>query len=222
LSLDKRRQWLSDHFGNTQKDADLFERAFTHGSAGKADYQRLEFLGDRVLGLVIADLLYSSFPDEPEGRLSHRLNGLVSGEICAEIARKLGVGDVIILGKQARDDGAQDSDNVLGDIMESLIGALFLDQGLDAARKFILRHWRPLMEAARTAPKHPKSELQEWCAANNHKTPEYTVTKKEGPPHNMRFEITVLVKGFDPVIAEANSKQAAETAAAKAFLGQHS
>ncbi len=222
MSADKRKAWLTAHFGDGLNDTEMFERAFTHGSTGKADYQRLEFLGDRVLGLVIANALYANFPDEPEGRLSHRLNGLVSGEVCAEVARKLNVGELIALGKQARDDGAQDSDNVLGDIMESLLGALFIDQGLEPAQAFILEHWRPLMEAARTAPKHPKSALQEWCAAKNHKTPEYTITKKEGPPHNMRFEITVTVKGFDPVTAEGASKQSGETAAAKAFLEQHS
>ncbi|MEE9433938.1 MAG: ribonuclease III [Sphingorhabdus sp.] len=222
MSAETRRRWLAENFGDGLTDLALFERAFTHGSTGRADYQRLEFLGDRILGLVIADTLYSHFPDEPEGRLSHRLNGLVSGDVCAEVARKLDIGVHISLGKQARDDGAMDSDNVLGDIMESLIGALYLDQGLEAARSFILEHWQPLMKAARTAPKHPKSTLQEWCAAQNRKIPEYAITKKEGPPHNIRFEITVTVKGFDPVSAEAASKQAAETAAAKAFLEQHS
>ncbi len=222
LSEKKQHAWLTRHFGGELRDLELFDRALTHGSTGKADYQRLEFLGDRVLGLVIADALYANFPGEPEGRLSHRLNGLVSGEACAEVARKLSVGELVSLGKQARDDGAQDSDNVLGDIMESLIGALYLDQGLEAARHFILAHWEPMMTAERSAPKHPKSALQEWCAANNWKNPEYAVTRKEGPPHRMRFEVTVTVKGFDPVSAEAASKQAAETAAAKAFLEAYS
>ena len=221
MNSDKHRKWLADHVSGTLNDLSLYERAFTHGSTGKADYQRLEFLGDRVLGLVVAKMVYEHFPEEPEGRLSHRLNGLVSGHVCAEVARSLGISDLMILGKQARDDGAQNSDNVLGDIMESLIGAIFVDKGLEAARLFIEKHWRPLMRAARTAAQHPKSSLEEWCAANNHKNPEYEITKKEGPPHNMRFEITVTVKGFEPVVAEGNSKQAAETAAAKSFLEQH-
>ena len=221
MNSDKHRKWLADHVSGTLNDLSLYERAFTHGSTGKADYQRLEFLGDRVLGLVVAKMVYEHFPEEPEGRLSHRLNGLVSGHVCAEVARSLGISDLMILGKQARDDGAQNSDNVLGDIMESLIGAIFVDKGLEAARLFIEKHWQPLMRAARTAPQHPKSGLQEWCAANNYKNPEYEITKKEGPPHNMRFEITVTVKGFEPVVAEGNSKQAAETAAAKSFLEQH-
>ncbi len=211
-------EWLHNCLGYVPKDVEIFARALTHGSTGKPDYQRLEFLGDRVLGLVIAELLYARYPDEAEGRLSHRLNALVSGATCAQIARDIGAPIHIKLGKQARDDGAQTSDNVLGDVMEAIIGALFLDQGIDVARKFIVSNWTQQIEDAPSAPKHPKSALQEWCAANNRKTPEYVVTKKEGPPHAMRFEVTVTVKGFDPISATAHSKQAAETAVAELFL----
>jgi ribonuclease III len=219
--LSELTPWLRETFGVAVKDEALFARALTHGSTGEADYQRLEFLGDRVLGLVIADMLYARFPDEPEGRLSHRLNSLVAGTTCAEIARQIAVQPHLRLGKQARDDGARESDNVLGDVMEGLVGALYLDQGMDAVRAFVERQWRPLLEAALTAPKHPKSALQEWSAANNRKVPHYEVTAKEGPPHAMRFEVTVTVKGFDPVTGNGNSKQTAETAAAEAFLAAH-
>ncbi len=210
--------WIEAIFGAEATDEALFLRALTHGSTGESDYQRLEFLGDRVLGLIIADMLYVRFPDEPEGRLSHRLNSLVAGTTCAEIARQIEVRPHLRLGKQARDDGARESDNVLGDVMEALIGALYLDAGMEAVRAFVEKHWRPMLEAALTAPKHPKSALQEWCAANNRKVPHYEVTAKEGPPHAMRFEVTVTVKGFDPVTGNGNSKQTAETAAAEAFL----
>ena len=115
----------------------LYNRALTHGSTGQPDYQRLEFLGDRILGLVIAEMLYHRYSDEAEGRLSHRLNALVSGATCAEIARKIGLAAYLRLGKQARDDGAQQSENVLGDVMEAIIGALYLDRGLNATRKLI-------------------------------------------------------------------------------------
>lgn len=213
--------WLTDLIGSPPDDPDLFARALTHGSTGKPDYQRLEFLGDRILGLVIAEMLYDRFPDEPEGRLSHRLNALVSGNMCAEIAREIGLPRHVRLGKQARDDGAQQSNNVLGDAMEALIGALYLERGIEAARALIGRLWSPRIDTASGAPKHPKSALQEWCAAHHRKTPEYAVTKKEGPPHAMHFEVTVTVKGFDPVTAGANSKQAAETAAALAFLEKY-
>jgi ribonuclease III len=221
LSDETQAKWLEELLPAAPKDIKLYNRALTHGSTGQPDYQRLEFLGDRILGLAIADMLYHRYADEAEGRLSHRLNALVSGATCAEIARAVDLPPHIRLGKQARDDGAQQSDNVLGDVMEAVIGALYLDSGIEAARSLIERLWGPLLETANGAPKHPKSELQEWCAANGRKVPEYTITKKEGPPHAMRFEITVTVKGFDPVSASANSKQAAETAAALAFLEIH-
>lgn len=213
--------WLTGLLPEPPADWALYHRALTHGSTGHPDYQRLEFLGDRILGLAIADMLYHRYPDEAEGRLSHRLNALVSGATCAEIARQIGLPPHMRLGKQARDDGASQSDNVLGDVMEAVIGAQYLDHGLQAARALIEKLWGPLLETANGAPKHPKSELQEWCAAHGKKVPEYVITKKEGPPHAMRFEITVTVKGFEPVTATANSKQAAETAAALAFLEAH-
>jgi ribonuclease III len=221
LSETVQAVWLEDILPFAPKDSALYNRALTHGSTGQPDYQRLEFLGDRILGLIIADMLYHRYSDEAEGRLSHRLNALVSGSTCAEIARQIDLSPQIRLGKQARDDGAQQSDNVLGDVMEAIIGAHYLDHGLDAARTLIERLWGPLLETANGAPKHPKSQLQEWCAANGRKVPEYTITKKEGPPHAMRFEVTVTVKGFDPASASANSKQAAETAAAAAFLATY-
>jgi ribonuclease III len=218
LTTEVEQEWLCQILPAPPVNNELYARALTHGSTGKPDYQRLEFLGDRILGLAISDMLYHHHPDEAEGRLSHRLNALVAGTTCATIAREIGLSPYVRLGKQARDDGAQQSDNVLGDVMEAIIGALYLDQGLPAARTLIERLWGPLIETADGAPKHPKSTLQEWCAANGRKVPEYAVTKKEGPPHAMRFEITVTVKGFDPVSASANSKQAAETGAALAFL----
>jgi ribonuclease-3 len=221
LTNSDKDNWLKALMPKPPSDLALYHRALTHGSTGQADYQRLEFLGDRILGLVIADMLYHRYAEEAEGRLSHRLNALVSGLTCADIARQVGVPEQLRLGKQARDDGAQQSDNVLGDVMEALIGALYLDHGIDAARVFIEHLWGPLIETANGAPKHPKSALQEWCAAHGRKVPEYVITKKEGPPHAMTFEITVTVKGFDPVTATAHSKQAAETAAALAFLDIH-
>jgi ribonuclease III len=218
LTEKSQADWLDDLLPEKPTDIELYNRALTHGSTGQPDYQRLEFLGDRILGLVISEMLYRRYPDEAEGRLSHRLNALVAGSTCAEIARQINLNTYIRLGKQARDDGAQQSYNVLGDAMEAVIGALYLDQGLEAARGFIERLWGTMIETAQGAPKHPKSALQEWCAAHGRKVPDYQITKKEGPPHAMRFEITVTVKGFDPVSASANSKQAAETAAALAFL----
>ena len=117
----------------------MFERALTHSSLGRDSYERLEFLGDRVLGLVVGRWLYERFPAEPEGQLSRRYNALVARETCAEVGRELGLPPLIQLGKQARDDGASNSDNVVGDVVEALIGALLLDGGLDVADAFVRR-----------------------------------------------------------------------------------
>ena len=210
--------WLDDRLGIVPRDLSLYTRAFTHGSYGSETYERLEFLGDRVLGLVIADWLYAAFEDDAEGRLSFRLNALVTRASCAQVGREIGVVPFIRLGKQARDDGAYGSDNVVGDVVEALIGALWLDQGLEAASAFIRKHWALLMEGQQSAPRHPKSELQEWAAARNRKPPVYTVTDRSGPHHAPRFTIHVSVGSAGEAIAEGSSKQEAETAAATALL----
>jgi ribonuclease-3 len=212
--------WIEATLGHRPTDSALFERALTHSSRGDDHYERLEFLGDRVLGMVIARWLYELFPDEAEGKLSPRLNALVSGETCAEIARELGMGGQVRLGKQARDDGAADSDNVLGDIVEALIGALYLEAGLDAATAFIRRAWGDRVSTRDKAPKHPKSALQEWAAANDRKPPVYEVARRSGPHHAPRFVVEVTIDGVGSASAEGLSKQEAETEAAKALLDQ--
>ncbi len=215
---DNRAQWLAETLGHRPGDEELFTRALTHSSRGEDHYERLEFLGDRVLGLVTASWLYELFPDEPEGKLSRRLNALVSGETCAEIARELGVGRHIILGKQAREDGAFDSDNVLGDVVEALIGALFLEAGLEAASAFVRRAWGDRVSTRDKAPKHPKSALQEWAAANEKKPPTYETKGRSGPHHAPTFIVEVAINGVGSASAEGLSKQEAETAAAKTLL----
>src|SRR3954447_21081428 len=127
--------------GHRATDMAMFERALTHSSVGGDSYERLEFLGDRVLGLVIARALYERYPLEPEGSLSKRYNALVARETCAEVGRALGLPDLIRLGKQARGDGANHGDNVIGDVVEALIGALLLDGGMEPAQRFILGAW---------------------------------------------------------------------------------
>ena len=210
--------WVEAQTGHRPRDVAMFERALTHSSRGGADYERLEFLGDRVLGLCIAEWLYSDFQDEPEGNLSRRLNVLVSRETCAEIARAIGLSSQMRLGKQAFEDGASDSDNVLGDMVEALLGALFLEGGIDAARTVVRRHWEPLLDRQTSAPKHPKSTLQEWAAANNRKPPEYELVDRSGPQHAPRFEVKVAIRGVGEASAEGTSKQEAEKEAAKALL----
>jgi ribonuclease-3 len=213
-------RWIEDTLGAPPRDRALYERAMTHSSREESDYERLEFLGDRVLGLVMARWLYERHPDEPEGKLSWRLNALVAGSVCAEVGREMGLRPHLRLGKQARDDGAADSDNVLGDVVEALIGALYIDHGFDAAERFVHARWEGRLDDQRRAPQHPKSALQEWAAAHRRKPPVYAVTAREGPQHNPRFTVTVSIKGAGEASAEGTSKQEAETAAAKALLEQ--
>lgn len=210
--------WLADLIGGTPGEPALYQRALTHGSAGADNYERLEFLGDRVLGVLVAEWLYATFPAEKEGQLSRRLNTLVTGPACADIAREIGVPAHIVLGKQARDDGAVDSDNVLGDVMEALIGALYLDKGMEAARALVRRLWAERIAGGSTAPKHPKSALQEWAAANRRKPPVYALVSRSGPHHALRFIVSVSINGVGEAEAEGGSKQEAETEAAALLL----
>jgi ribonuclease-3 len=210
--------WLTATLGHKPADPALFARALTHASHGEGNYERLEFLGDRVLGVTIADWLYGLFPDEPEGSLSRRLNVLVSRGTCAEIARELGLAPWLKLGKQALSDGAFGSDNILGDAVESLIGALWLDGGLEAARRFIRKAWASRVDSHGKAPKHPKSALQEWAAANNRKPPAYELVGRSGPHHAPTFVVKVSIRGVGEAEAEGLNKQEAETAAAAALL----
>lgn len=210
--------WIKTVFGVSPVDEALYARALTHGSHGSQTYERLEFLGDRVLGLVIADWIYARFPKDSEGQLSPRFNNLVSGETCAEVGRSIGLASRLRLGKQALDDGAYDSDNVLGDAVEALIGAVFLEHGLDAARRFIQAQWEPLLDIQRSARRHPKSELQEWAAAHNRRAPVYEIVERTGPHHAPRFRVKVSLGSAGAAEAEGKSKQDAETKAAAALL----
>ena len=200
------------------RDGKLFDRALTHGSHGGETYERLEFLGDRVLGLVVAAWLYERFPTEPEGKMSRRYNALVTRETCAEVGRAIDLPRHIKLGKQARDDQANMSDNVVGDVVEALIGALYLDSGLDAAQAFIRTHWAALLDGQQRAPMHPKSGLQEVAAARNLGVPLYELVSRFGPHHSPRFRVKVSLGRHGEAEAEGDSKQEAETAAAAALL----
>jgi ribonuclease III len=212
--------WLEEALGRRPRDAALFERALTHASFGEAQYERLEFLGDRVLGLAVAVWLYELFPDEPEGQMSKRLNALVARETCAEVGRELGIGPRLRLGKQAREDGASESDNVLGDVVEALIGALYLDSGLEAAEAFVRRAWADRVSTRDKAPQHPKSALQEWAAAQERKPPVYRLAERSGPQHAPTFVVEVEIKGVGTASAEGTSKQEAEKAAAAKLMEQ--
>lgn len=213
-------KFVRERLGHEPRDVRLFELALTHASVGSDNYERLEFLGDRVLGHVIAHALYDRHPREPEGYLSRRYNVLVARETCAEIGRELGVPEVVRLGKQAREDGANQSENVVGDVVEALIGALLIDGGVDAAEQFVARIWEPHLAEQRKAPKHPKSALQELAAARECKPPVYEVVGRTGAHHQPRFTIRVSVPGLGEATAEGTSKQDAETDAAEALLNK--
>lgn len=217
------RDWLETQ-GFAIADEAVWLEALTHGSfngsgADAADYQRLEFLGDRVLGLSVASWLFRA-TGAPEGKLSQRLNALVSRATCARIARHIGLPPHIRLGKQARDDGGTDSDKILGDVMEALIGACFIEHGFDTAQGIIYRLWARELDGDVGKSKHPKSALQEWAAGNRRAIPAYEVIDRSGPDHAARFTVRVSVRNVGAAEASATSKGEAERLAAKAFLEQ--
>ncbi len=187
------------------------------GNKNARDYQRLEFLGDRVLGLSVASWLYKS-GNATEGKLSQRLNALVSGATCALIAREIDVPSHIRLGKQAREDGGANSDNILGDVMEALIGASFVENGYEATREVVYRLWATELAGDVGKAKHPKSALQEWCAGNRRSMPIYEVVERSGPDHDTRFKVRVSIHNVGAAEAIANSKGEAERLAAETFL----
>ena len=204
--------------GASPRDLGLYQEALTHGSSGAGDYQRLEFLGDRVLGLVIASELFRRFPKAAEGELSSRLHALASGETCAKIAQGLDLNAHVLFGSQAIGDGGRHSDNIAADVLEALIGALWLDLGEEAARTFIVAKWGGMIEGQVAAPKHPKAALQEWALARKRKPPEYRLVRRDGPDHAPRFLVSVAVGKLAEAEGEGASKQAAEKAAATALL----
>ena len=211
--------WLEAR-GFAPSNQALWVQALTHGSTGAdKDYERLEFLGDRVLGLVIAEWLYEAH-DGPEGKLSLRLNALVSRVTCAKIAIKIGLSDHILLGKQARDDGGKESTNILGDVMEALIGAAFMQDGFGAAKTLIRALWETEFSGDLGRAKHPKSALQEWAAGNRRKPPKYALVDRSGPDHAAQFTVRVSVNNVGEAQATASNKQEAERRAAEAFMEQ--
>jgi ribonuclease-3 len=215
---------LEAAIGHTFSDAKLLSRALTHVSAASGDlarsdtYQRLEFLGDRVLGLAVSDMLYRTFPDAAEGELSRRLADLVRKESCAEVAIEWGVGPHIRLGEGEAQTGGRKKVAILGDICEALIGAVFLDAGFEAARDAVVRAWTGRMHAPRRPLRDPKTALQEWAQARGKPTPVYREVARSGPPHAPVFVIAVEIEDMDGAEATGASKRIAEQSAAQAFL----
>jgi ribonuclease III len=216
---------LAPVLGHRFADPALLVEALTHASAvprAKAHrvrgYERLEFLGDRVLGLIVAELLWRRFPDEAEGALTRRHTHLVRRETLAELARGIGLSAHIIM--SAGEAGAQTQGNpaILADVCEAVIAALYLDGGLAAAHAFIEAHWGRLIEADAAPPRDPKTALQEWAQARGRGLPRYATLRVEGPAHARRFTVSASVEGLEAQSATGTSKRAAEVAAAAALL----
>ncbi len=202
-------------------EKERLDRALTHSSARSAkgsNYQRLEFLGDRVLGLCVAELLFQTFRDANEGELSVRLNQLVSAESCAKVADDLELHQFIRTGSDVKKITGKAMMNVRADVVESLIAAIYLDGGLEAARGFVLRHWKDRAVRADGARRDAKTELQEWAHAKFGIAPAYRTDERSGPDHDPRFTVTVEVTGVAPETGTDRSKRGAEQVAATKLL----
>ena len=210
--------------GHVFRDRAPLERALTHISAlhgtpsGGPHYQRLEFLGDRVLGLCVAEMLFRAYPDGSEGELSRRLAHLVRRETCAEVAIAWNVGPHIRLGQGEMQSGLRKKEAILADVCESVLAAIFLDGGFTAAQDVVERWFGPKMAEPGRETRDPKSALQEWALARGRETPIYRQVDRSGPDHAPRFVVEALVPGHEPSVGEGPSKRMAEQAAAEAFL----
>ncbi len=208
--------------GYTFKNSGLFKKALTHPSAlppGEGiDFERLEFLGDRVLGLVVADHIFHQYPQETEGDLANRFIGLVRKEALLEVADTLSLEKVMIIKHEKSAAQQKRLETLLADGCEALIGAIYLDGGFQAAHSFILRHWEDLLHKSVEPPQSPKSILQEWAQGKGRKHPHYKVVQSSGPAHSPHFVVEVHVEGFSPVQGKGSSKREAEANAAQAML----
>jgi ribonuclease-3 len=210
--------------GHKFADPNLLAQAFTHVSALKSgrkrgdSYQRLEFLGDHVLGLVVSDMLYHAFPSADEGELSKRLAELVRKESCADVAKSLGLLDDVKLGAVGPAADARLRKSVLGDICEAVIGAIFLDGGHAAAAEFVKRNWTERMHKPRRPLRDPKTVLQEWAQGKGLPTPVYREVERTGPHHDPQFRVAVDLPGLAPAEGVGGSKRAAEKVAASVMI----
>lgn len=204
-------------------DLALLERALTHASHGDGrsrsqSNERLEFLGDRVLGLLTAQTLHQRFESLDEGGLAHRLNSLVNKQACARAARRCNLGEALRLSPAEERLGGREKDSILADACEAVIGALFLDGGLQAAREFYDQFWAEELSGLTKRPKDAKSRLQEWAAGKHLPPPVYETLARKGPDHRPVFEVEVTINGLGSGRGEGSSKQIAQRAAAAALL----
>ncbi len=218
-------QHLQTLLGHSFRDPDLLSLALTHPSAlakgrkGRGDYERLEFVGDRVLGLVISEWLYQFYRQADVGRIASRYNELVRRETLAEIALEIGLDRCLIMAESERGTGGATKPAILADACEAVIAALYLEAGLDVARDFVRRFWRDRMAGLKQAPRDPKTEIQELAHANGMEPPKYTVLAMDGPDHAPLFTIEAAC-GLGTATAQGASKKEAERAAARQLLQQ--
>lgn len=225
IQLQERRvAALEKALGHTFSDRRLITRALTHPSAVTGSqavsesYQRLEFLGDRVLGLAVAEMLHASYAKADEGELARRLNQLVRRETCAEVAVDLGLDQAMIVGSGEAQGGGRRKVAILGDVCEAVLAALYLDAGFEVARDTVQRLWGERMREAVKAPRDAKTTLQEWAQGRGLPTPAYALIDRSGPDHAPVFVVCVTVEGQEPAEGQGKSKREAEQVAAAAFL----
>jgi ribonuclease-3 len=216
---------LDTRLGYQFRSRDLLRKALTHASVrqvpGKRrDNERLEFLGDRVLGLAIAELLWEVYPSADEGELARHYNRLVRGRTCAAIARELDLGPLLVLSEAEADSGGRGKETILADACEAVLGAIFLEAGYEAARQVVRTHWGPRVGAAAADATDAKSLLQEWAQGQGLDLPAYVEVDRQGPDHAPRFTAEVRIRGRKPARGEGASKRAAEQAAASAMLAR--
>lgn len=214
---------IEEATGHKFENLARLDHALTHASARYrtgTDYERLEFLGDRVLGICIAEMLFKLYPDAPEGELSVRLNALVNADTLAEVSDEIGLHDLIRTGSDVRNIQSDRQKNMRADVVEALIAALYLEAGLEGTRAFIERYWgtRAQGEAGKVLRRDAKTELQEWAHKMHGTTPHYVIVKRDGPDHAPNFTVEVGVGNLEPLRANGASKRQAEQAAAGAML----
>lgn len=209
--------------GYTFAKPELLVQAVTHASLSsptRPDNQRLEFLGDRVLGLVMAEALLSADTKAAEGQLAPRFNALVRKEACADVAREMGLGEVLKLGRSEMMSGGRRKEALLGDALEALIAAIYLDGGFPAAKDVVLRLWGGRVDAVEQDARDAKTSLQEWAQARGMAPPIYTEAAREGPDHQPVFTVRVELENGDYEVAKAGAKRQAEQQAARALLAR--
>ncbi|MEL6111684.1 MAG: ribonuclease III [Pseudomonadota bacterium] len=214
---------LETRVGHAFTDRTLLNRALTHSSLSARgnnihDLERLEFLGDRVLGLMVAEALWRRHPDMSEGDLAPRLNALVRKETCAKAAVALGLDDLVRLSSYEDEAGGRQKVAILGDVCEAFLGALYIDGGLDAARRAFASFWAPQLDTLAKRHRDAKTALQEWSQERKLGVPVYEVVSRDGPAHQPSFEVDVKVDGFARARGSGSSKRGAQMKAAKTFL----